>query len=543
MKKTDLVKILNKVTPKNPISFVSTRNQNRKFPFWQSLIQGMADDGGLLVPENIPPLPKDLLSDKKFWKGLTLSDISSILLRSFVPVSEVSDEELIEMLQAAHNFKIPMEKLGNTWIARLDQGPTASFKDIAARALAKLIDLYCKKHGKKINIIVATSGDTGVAVADAFGGSPYVSVTVMYPSEGVSEIQEKQMLAVHHSYKNEQVIPVKGNFDVCQDIAKLIQQARNDTPDAAKKLAEDIEFKLGEKISEKDLSLLVENVGKLNVSSANSINIWRLLPQMTQFFAGYASLVSQGKIRPGQEIVFAVPTGNVGHLMAGVYARELGLPIKLFIAGTNANNILANVIGSGSLKHRGFMKTSSPSMDILDPSNLERLLTYVAGKVGMTAKIDLDQMKKDIKHISSINEFDLKKYGVSDEMLRGMQAKVWVEDVETDEEVYAMMRHVSETSGCVLEPHGVTAFIATVRARAKNVISDDDVVVIFETAHPDKFPEALVAAGIKKSKVAEHGVLKTIKKKNFADLRKPKAMSSSILPIVEKMATLSRDSQ
>lgn len=539
MKNTNLIKILKKITPKNPISFISTRNSDRKFPFWQSLIQGMADDGGLLVPENIPVLPRELLSDKKFWKDLSLSDISSILLRSFVSADEVSNEELIKMLCEAHNFKIPMEKLGNTWIARLDQGPTASFKDIAARALAKLMDLYCKKHEEKINIIVATSGDTGVAVADAFGGSQYVSVTVMYPSGGVSEIQEKQMLTVHHSYKNEQVIPVKGNFDVCQDIAKLIQQARNVSPDATKKLAEDIEFKLGEKISENDLSLLIKSVGKLNVSSANSINIWRLLPQMTQFFASYASLVSQGKIRPGQEIVFAVPTGNVGHLMAGVYARELGLPIKLFIAGTNANNILANVIGSGSLKHRGFMKTSSPSMDILDPSNLERLLKYVAGKVGMTAKIDMEQMKKDIKHISSINEFDLKKYGVSDEMLRGMQEKVWVEDVETDEEVYAMMRHVFETSGCVLEPHGVTAFIATVRARAKNVITGDDVVVIFETAHPDKFPEALVAAGIKKSKVPEHSVLKIIKKKNFADLKKPLAIAPNPLLIVKKMRTLS----
>lgn len=539
MKNIDLVAILKKVTPEKPISFVSTRDTKRKVSFWQSLIQGMADDGGLLIPERIPSLPKELLSSRKFWSTLSISDISSILLRSFVSADDVSDGELVSMLQSAHNFEIPMEKLDkNMWVARLDQGPTASFKDIAARALAKFIELYCEKHNERINIIVATSGDTGVAVADAFGGSSRVSVTVMYPSDGVSEIQEKQMLAVHHAYKNEQVIPVNGNFDVCQDIAKLIQQSRNATTEAIQKLAEDIKFKLGKEVSVKDLSSMVKDVNSLNISSANSINIWRLLPQMTQFFASYASLVSQGEIRPGKEIVFAVPTGNVGHLMAGVYARELGLPIKLFIAGTNANNILANVIGSGSLKHGSFTKTSSPSMDILDPSNLERLLMYIAGKVGMTKKIDLEQMKKDIKQTSNISEFNLKKYGVDDAMLRGLQAMVWVEDVETDEEVYAMMRHIAETSGCILEPHGVTALIASLRARAKGVVTDSDTIVIFETAHPDKFPDALVASGIQKSKVPPHHVLKQIKRKSFAALKKPKAIALDILLVVEKMKTL-----
>lgn len=543
MKNIEILRILKKSIPKNPVLFVSTRNLKLKVPFWQSLIQGMADDGGLLIPENIPQLSRDLLSDKKFWSNLSLSDISSILLRFFIPADEVSDEELVEMLKEAHNFEIPMEQIGNVWIARLDQGPTASFKDIAARALAKLVDLYCQKYGEKINIIVATSGDTGVAVADAFGGSPNVNVTVIYPSGGVSEIQEKQMLTVHHSYANEQVIPIKGNFDVCQDVAKLIQQARNIAPSAIKRLEEDIEFKLGKKMPAEKILALTNNVGKINISSANSINIWRLLPQMTQFFASYASLIKRGKIRPGQKIVFSVPTGNVGHLMAGIYAREMGLPIKIFIAGTNANNVLANVIGAGSLKHRGFVKTSSPSMDILDPSNLERLLAYVAGKSGMNKKIDLEQMKKEIKHISGNDEFDLKKYGVNDDMLRRLQEMIWVEDVETDEEVYAMIRHISETNNCVLEPHGVTAFIATLRAKAKNVIAGDDVVVIFETAHPDKFPEALDASGIKKSKVSEHRVLKNIKKKNFGDLKKPKTMAPDILSIVEKMITLSKGSQ
>ena len=525
MKHAELLSILKKVTPAKPISFVSTRDEKHVVPFWQSLIQGMADDGGLLIPERIPTLPASLLSDAKFWKSLAMSDISSILLRSFVSLHEVSDEELVAMLKSAHNFTIPLEKLdtGSTdntlWIARLDQGPTASFKDIAARALGKLIDLYCEKNDRHINIIVATSGDTGVAVADAFGGSPYVNVTVLYPSGGVSEIQEKQMLSVHHRYANEQVIPVKGNFDVCQDLAKAIQQART-----AK-------------------SAITDDVNALNVSSANSINIWRLLPQMTQYFSSYANLVAKGAIKAGQEIVFAVPTGNVGHLMAGMYAKELGLPIKLFIVGTNANNVLANIIGSGKLKHRGFMKTSSPSMDILDPSNLERLLAFVSRKSGTdgapAGKIDLSQMKKDIKEISE-HGIDLKRYGVTEEMLRALQALIWVEDIETDEEVYAMMRHIAEKAGIVLEPHGVTAFIATLRAQAKKAIAADDIVVIFETAHPDKFPESLAAAGIKGSKIKPHAILNAIKRTSFAKLKKPSAIAPDATLIVDRMKKLAK---
>jgi len=514
MKRPELLSILKMVTPEKPISFVSTRNRKHLVPFWQSLVQGMADDGGLLVPEHLRSLPKKFISDAKFWKSLRLSDISSILLRSFIPVREVGDVELVDMLEMSHNFKIPLEKCDGVWIARLDLGPTASFKDIAARPLARLIDLYCKKYDRSLNIIVATSGDTGVAVADAFGGSPRVNVTVLYPSDGVSEIQEKQMLTVHHAYMNEQVIPIKGNFDVCQDLAKAIQQART-VPSA-----------------------VTDVVRELNVSSANSINIWRLLPQMTQYFASYATLVRQGTIRAGQKIVFAVPTGNMGHLMAGIYARELGLPITRFIVATNANNILANIIGSGMLKHRGFMKTSSPSMDILDPSNLERLLTYSAQKTGAHTKIDLSQMKKDIKEIS-VRGTDLKKYGVTEAMLGLLQSIIWVEDIETDDEVYAMMRHVAETTGKVLEPHGVTAFIATLRARAKKAITDD-VVVVFETAHPDKFPEALIASGVKPPKVHPHPILNRIKKESITALRRPTVMMPDIIDVVQAMQTLAR---
>ncbi len=546
MKNSDLTKILKTINPAGPVTFISTRNVENRIDFWQSLIQGMAHDGGLLIPERIPSLPKELLLKKKFWLDLDLSDISAVLLRSFIPSNEVSDSELIDMLKDAHNFEIPLEKFKassiapNVWIARLDQGPTASFKDIAARALGKLIDLYCVKHNKFINIIVATSGDTGVAVADAFGGSKVVNVTVMYPADGVSEIQEKQMLTVHHTYPNEQVIPVKGNFDVCQDLAKLIQQARGLDSSAIKKLSDDIESKLGVRLQMADLIEITKGVDTLNVSSANSINIWRLLPQMTQYFSSYAWLVKQGEIKPGEEIVFSVPTGNVGHLMAGIYAKELGLPIKLFIAGTNANNVLANIIGSGILKHRGFTKTSSPSMDILDPSNLERLLAYAATKISSDIKIDWQTMKRDIKLDPGLHGIDLTKYGVTQEMIQALQTLVWVEDVETDDEAYAMMRHVAQKENIILEPHGVTAFVGTLRARAKKVIQEQDKVVVFETAHPDKFPEALKAADLPKKKIKAHPRLTKIQKKSFSELKKPKTVNPDIGIVVALMKELSK---
>ena len=250
------------------------------------------------------------------------------------------------MIRKAHNFDLPLESLDKqTFVLRIDTGPTASFKDIAARSLAALLEEYCSKFKRVINIIVATSGDTGVAIADAFGGSKRVTVSILYPSGGVSEIQEKQMLQVDEQYKNIQSIPVSGNFDICQDIAKILQGARELVQANPTKIANfkcEIQNKLGKKLSSAEVEKIVDIVSTLNLSSANSINIWRLIPQMTQYFVAYKKLVEKKVIKPGQDIIFAVPSGNVGHLMAGLYARSAGLPVKGFVIGTNSNNVLAN---------------------------------------------------------------------------------------------------------------------------------------------------------------------------------------------------------
>ncbi|MCX6702214.1 MAG: threonine synthase [Candidatus Zambryskibacteria bacterium] len=529
---------------KKNISFTSTRNRKLNIDFWQSIAQGVAPDGGLLVPNKLPKLTNTVLKNKNFWETSRINNISNIIHRPFIPREKISDNDLASMMSKAHNFDLPLQKLDDcTFILRIDTGPTASFKDIAARSLASLLGQYCLKHNTVINIIVATSGDTGVAIADAFGDSSRVTVTILYPDGGVSEIQEKQMIDVHNRYKNIQAIPVKGNFDTCQDIAKLLQAAREFTTTDKKKVKnflQEIEYKLGVKISNDDVRKLIEIVRTLHLSSANSINIWRLIPQMTQYFVAYGKLIKNKKIKVGEQIIFAVPSGNLGHLMAGLYAKTVGLPIKKFVIATNANNILANIIGSGTIKHHLFSKTSSPSMDILDPSNLERLLYFAAQQDKKPRAIDFIKMKNDIKKANDTESItSLLKYGVTKTMLTYLQKLIWAEDIETDEEVYSMMEKVARINHTTMEPHGTTALIATIRARAKQAISNNDIVVVMETAHPDKFPDALKEANIKVAQKHKHKKLTQLAKISISKMNKPNSVAVDILLIAKKIKSIS----
>ncbi len=535
---------LDLIKKESKISFTSTRNKKLRIGFWQSIAQGVAPDGGLLVPTDLPKIPKNILENSDFWKSSSMSDFSTVIHRLFISRKEISDIDLGSAMSLAHNFNLPLEKYDhNTFILRIDTGPTASFKDVAARSLAKLLEKYCVKNNTVINIVVATSGDTGVAIADAFGGSDKITVSILYPDGGVSEIQEKQMLDADSKYKNIQAIPVKGNFDVCQDIAKLLQSARELSGASAEKInsfIKEAEYKLGVKLSKTDVEKLANVVNSLHLSSANSINIWRLIPQMTQYFVAYGKLVKENRIKGGEEIIFAVPTGNVGHLMAGLYAKSVGLPVKKFIVATNANNILANVIGSGTIKHHSFSKTSSPSMDILDPSNLERLLDFAEEKTKKGAKIDFTQMKQDIKKsFDSHSIIPLEKYGLTKEILSYLQSIIWAEDIETDEEVYSMMERVSRIKKITMEPHGTTGLIATIRARSKRAIEDKDIVVVMETAHPDKFPVALAEANIKVPSKQKHKTLDKLEKIPISKIKKAIAEKISLLIIANKIKEIS----
>lgn len=523
----------------NQPSFGDTRG-DESASFFESISVGLSANGGLFMPKEIPDVLKKIPGFfEDILPSLTISETATILHRIFIPQKDIGDEELGQMMKKAYSFNIPIENIGdNTFIARLDEGPTASFKDFAARSISQLLNKYSEVNNKPINIVVATSGDTGVAIADAFGNAKNITVTVMYPDGGVSEVQEKQMLGAQKNYKNVKIIPIKGNFDNCQDIAKTLQLLRDFNDLNISEIQNQISYKLGQHIETGELKKIGDEIKALNLSSANSINIWRLIPQMLQYFVSYAILLKDKKILSGEEVVFAVPTGNVGHIMAGIFAKELGLPIKKFIMGTNANNIMANIIGSGVIKHKEFTNTSAPSMDILDPSNLERLLYFVAKKIGNTEPIRYEQMKKDIKNSAPFTDISLSSYGVTKEMLTYLQKLIWAEDTETNEEIYAMMSYEYQKNNIVLEPHGVAAFIATIRTREKKALARDTKVIVFETAHPDKFPSALREAFLEKAPHRHHKELEKLKEIDLKDMRKGEICEIDLIKIARKIKTL-----
>ena len=552
-------------------TFVSTRGAPDR-DFWDSVITGVDEKGGLLMPENQLQFSDDFL---KTLPNLSVDEISSNVLRHFIPRDCIEDNRLVEMMQIAHDFDLPLETLNNnTFVLRLDQGPTASFKDVAARALAQLMEAHCEKYDKQLNLVVATSGDTGVAIADAFGGSKRVTVTVLYPADGVSPPQEKQMLDTNNKYENVQVLPMEGNFDNCQDISKTLQMVKNlekfdelERGEEVLKIIDNIQLKFKNSIDE--LSLVIDEgyiseirkvLRDIDLGSANSISWWRLAPQIVQYAVGIGKALASRYIEEGESVIYGVPSGNVGHLTAGLVAMDGGLPIKKFVVGTNANNVLKGLINEGVIRHPGFQPTSSPSMDIGDPNNYERILFFAEKKMKEKSKlqqqkfnedantaggglmmlpvhakrhIEYARMKNDITRLDnevqslrknietmekkncSIETIDekrrklqvllnktlhLRDYGVDQEMIDYLQEIITVEDVATDEETYAAMSLTAQKTGLVMEPHGITAKIATDRVRAKGLIGEKDKVIILETAHPDKFPEALEAAGLSKEK-------------------------------------------
>lgn len=574
--------------------FRSTRGETFIADFWESVLIGKDKEGGLLMPTSFPEFSEDFLSN---LKDLSVPQISAYVARHFVPREEITDERFMGMMEIAHNFDLPLEVLNeNTFILRIDRGPTASFKDVAARELAQLMEAHCEKFGTKLNLVVATSGDTGVAIMNAFGGSKHITVTVMYPTDGVSPPQEKQMLDTKNTFQNTQVLPIEGNFDNCQDISILLQAIRNldnftgdyDKLTSAKKnIIEQTRLKLGQTLTEENVDELCGILKDVPLGSANSQNIWRLIPQMTQYLVGIGKARKSGYIDVLDDVVYAVPSGNVGHLTAGILARESGAPIKKFIVGTNANNILAGLINRGEIQHPGFQNTSSPSMDIGDPNNFERILDYAATKIGFGGKIDYKRMKDDItkldhkitdlrkeiknieKEVSSFRkiglkadelfEIDLKRdelaktlrqrikleeYGIIPEILEFLQGFIHVEDVVSDEDVYAGMLRVVKKEWKVMEPHGVTAKIATDRARQKGIIGDNDKVIILETAHPDKFPEARNQADVlnleipRNTRYLKHPELSRLEKLEIIDLNKPENVAKDVLAVAIKVRDL-----
>lgn len=424
--------------------YISTRDSQNKISSSEGIIKGLAEDGGLYVPEFLDEIQFDLTA----LKDLDYKELATEILSKFLP--DFNKEQIKESINSAYtldNFdtenlvKLTQGK-DNNYFLELWHGPTAAFKDMALTLLPYLLKNALKNSNidKNIVILTATSGDTGKAALEGFKNVDNIDIVVFYPKDGVSVIQEKQMNSTEGS--NTHVVSVEGNFD--------------DTQNGVKELFNNKEF----------LDLL--EVNNYLTSSANSINLGRLIPQVVYYYYSYFELVNDGIIALGEPVNFVVPSGNFGDILAGYYAKMTGLPIANLICASNKNNILTDFFTEGIYDtNRDFYKTSSPSMDILVSSNLERLIYDKYGKDANFVNNLMQTLKETGKFELDIASFDDFKA-----------------DYANEDEVLATIKDTFESTGILIDPH--TAVGEAVRLKLKNKLGDIPTIVL-STANPYKF--------------------------------------------------------
>lgn len=391
----------------------STKNRENLADLKEAVLKGLPDDNGLYMPVNIPKLPEDFIegiADYSFQEIAFV--ITSHLFQGVIP-----ENDLKRIIESAVNFPAPVVKLDNQkHILELFHGPSLAFKDFGARFMAQLMSYFNKGESKELVILVATSGDTGGAVAAGFYKTPGIKVVILYPSGKVSHLQEKQLTTLGH---NITALEVNGSFDDCQT---MVKQAFLD-----QKLC-----------------------SQIRLTSANSINISRLVPQSFYYFEAYKQLVMQG--RCNQDIVFCIPSGNFGNLTAGLFAVQMGLPIKHFIAATNVNDVVPLYLKSGIFEPRPSVRTISNAMDVGNPSNFARMQDISRGsEKGST----WNNMKDKISG-----------YAYS------------------DKETEIAIKEVADKYGYIIDPHGAVGYLALKEYQETN---PDTIGVVLETAHPSKF--------------------------------------------------------
>lgn len=420
---------------------VSTRDSRLGVPASKAVLQGIAPDGGLFVPLTFPKLKID--------KDETYPALCARVLAAFFD----DLPELEKMTTAAYRpfddeRKAPLVKVADgEYMLELWHGPTLAFKDMALSVLPRLLTASMDVHGgKDILILVATSGDTGKAALEGFCDVPRTRIVVFYPSDGVSDMQRLQMVTQEGG--NTQVVAVKGNFDDAQNGVK-------------------------EMFADEAFTATVEEKG-YSLSSANSINFGRLAPQIAYYFGAYAQLLAGGEISEGEAVNFVVPTGNFGNILAGYYAKRMGLPVAKLICASNKNNVLTDFFHQGSYSlNRPFYKTMSPSMDILISSNLERLLFELTGRDPYTVSV----MMKQLKETGS--------YGIGETARRTLGADFYADWCD-ESETMACIKNTFESKGYLLDTH--TAVAAAVYEKYKKT-GDTAKTVIVSTASPYKFPQ------------------------------------------------------
>ena len=435
------------------MKFISTRGKSIANSASEAVVKGIAEDGGLFVPEFFP----DLSGEIEKLCALEYFERSAYILSKFF--DEYNYNDLLNACKNAYSKfdgePAPLVKLDdNLFVMELFHGPTLAFKDIALTLLPFLLKNSAKCIGKDENvlILVATSGDTGKAALEGFKGQKGVKIMVFYPSDGVSDMQKLQMKTQEGD--NVSVVGVKGNFDDCQSSVKKA-------------------------FHDKELIKTLKEHGYI-FSSANSISFGRLSPQIVYYFSAYCDLVNSNEIKMGDKVDFVVPTGNFGDILAGYYAKKMGLPINKLVCASNSNNVLTEFFNSGEYnKNREFYKTSSPSMDILISSNLERLIYEISGRNSELTSLRMKDLS--LKGEYSIFENEMK-----------IIDKDFYADYCDEEETKNTIKDIFNDYGYVLDTHTAVAF--SVENSYKNNVKTDNPVIVLSTASAYKFPQSVYKA-------------------------------------------------
>ena len=433
--------------------YKSTRNSDKTVTASQAILKGLADDGGLFVPVSVPKL--DVTMDE--LKDMSYQETAYAVMKQFF--TDFTEEELRHCINSAYDSKFdteviaPLVKVGDTYHLELFHGATIAFKDMALSILPHLMITSARKNQVKNDIVIltATSGDTGKAALAGFADVPGTKIIVFYPKHGVSPIQEKQM--VTQKGDNTCVIGITGNFDDAQTGVKKM-------------------------FSDKELNEYLASKG-YQFSSANSINIGRLVPQMVYYVYAYTRLVANGEIKAGDKINVVVPTGNFGNILAAFYAKQMGLPINKFICASNENKVLYDFFRTGTYdRKREFILTTSPSMDILISSNLERLIYRIAGN-------DAEKNKALMQALNGKGA-----YTITDDMKK--QLADFYGNYASEAETAATIKRVYESDQYIMDTH--TAVAASVYDKYVKETGDTTPTVIASTASPYKFTRSVMNA-------------------------------------------------
>nr|WP_320118944.1 threonine synthase [uncultured Marinifilum sp.] len=428
------------------MKYFSTKNKELRYGFKDAVIKGLAPDKGLFFPVSIPKLSNDFFEK---LPQMSLAQIGFEVAKHFVG-NDISQTDLKSICEEVFNFPIPLVKVEESvYSLELFHGPTCAFKDVGARFMSRCLGAFAKQNKEEITILVATSGDTGSAVANGFLGVNGVKVIILYPKGKVSKIQEQQLTTMG---QNITALEVEGTFDDCQALVKKA-------------------------FADKDLST------RMNLTSANSINIARLLPQSFYYFYAMAQLQAKGK-----DVIVSVPSGNYGNLTGGLLAKQMGLSIKGFVASANRNKVVPDYLESGLYEPKASVQTISNAMDVGAPSNFERMMELYQNE-----HVDI---LKDIKG-------------------------AWYSDNETEK----IMDELYRKEGYILDPHGAVGYLGL----KKYLDVDSQLGIFLETAHPAKFKDTVEKVIKNELEIPEYLKQCLNKKKNSIIIGKEFALLKSYL--------------